>query len=261
MLTCCTTTTRKPKRLPSLNDNSQSSSSTFFSRLSKKKTQCSICLIEKDKSSFKINSKLCDNCHLKNMTICFGCFIHYVKLSIKQNQSNIKCPNCNSFLNNSQLEKLGSNKERQQIKKRMEEITLQEYLANHPNFIKCAHYPCTNGQFVDDPINYPIMKCVKCNQLTCANHKVPFHTGLTCRQYEETVKKKSVENEKLNMIWIKENAKSCPKCRQAIEKIDGCDHIKCISCGYEFCWICLADYKTILERDNSYHKTNCKYYF
>jgi len=42
------------------------------------------------------------------------------------------------------------------------------------------------------------------------------------------------------------NTKNCPKCTVKIEKIDGCNKMKCKECKHSFCWICLkpcVDYK------------------
>eukprot|EP00746_Dinoflagellata_sp_MGD_P072517 gnl/MRDRNA2_/MRDRNA2_29427_c0_seq1.p1 gnl/MRDRNA2_/MRDRNA2_29427_c0~~gnl/MRDRNA2_/MRDRNA2_29427_c0_seq1.p1 ORF type:complete len:506 (-),score=84.76 gnl/MRDRNA2_/MRDRNA2_29427_c0_seq1:317-1834(-) len=33
--------------------------------------------------------------------------------------------------------------------------------------------------------------------------------------------------------------KRCPKCKQAIEKVSGCNHMVCTTCGVHFCWKCL----------------------
>jgi len=34
----------------------------------------------------------------------------------------------------------------------------------------------------------------------------------------------------------------CPKCKTKVEKVDGCNHMICIICNYEFCWICGGPY-------------------
>ena len=43
--------------------------------------------------------------------------------------------------------------------------------------------------------------------------------------------------------WVKINTKPCPKCKSPIEKNQGCMHMTCSQCKYEFCWLCLGDYR------------------
>jgi len=58
-----------------------------------------------------------------------------------------------------------------------------------------------------------------------------WHEGQTC---EEAIEGK-LEG------WAKEKGgvKFCPVCRTKIEKNEGCNHMKCVICQYEFCWNCL----------------------
>lgn len=60
--------------------------------------------------------------------------------------------------------------------------------------------------------------------------------------------------------WISQNCKKCPNCSCRIEKADGCDHMTCAQCRYEFCWSCLADYNAIRKHGNHYHDASCKHY-
>lgn len=39
-------------------------------------------------------------------------------------------------------------------------------------------------------------------------------------------------------LWINENASSCPRCKQAIERSEGCFHMHCTLCGTHFCYEC-----------------------
>ena len=45
-----------------------------------------------------------------------------------------------------------------------------------------------------------------------------------------------------NYLWFITQSKQCPKCSAPIQKVDGCNHMKCAAkgCRHEFCWICLT---------------------
>merc|ERR1711904_639787 len=43
----------------------------------------------------------------------------------------------------------------------------------------------------------------------------------------------------MNVCKLNCEMKRCPKCNQAIEKVSGCNHMVCATCGVHFCWRCL----------------------
>ena len=45
-----------------------------------------------------------------------------------------------------------------------------------------------------------------------------------------------------NSYNVRVKYKQCPKCKVLIEKIDGCNQMKCLNCGFNFCWLCLREY-------------------
>lgn len=40
----------------------------------------------------------------------------------------------------------------------------------------------------------------------------------------------------------KDTYKQCPNCSSIIEKSEGCNHMTCINCNYQFCWLCLKKF-------------------
>ncbi|KAG9307463.1 hypothetical protein G9A89_017293 [Geosiphon pyriformis] len=80
------------------------------------------------------------------------------------------------------------------------------------------------------------------------------------RALQEAEKERQAE-EATNVL-INEQTKGCPKCATKIEKNGGCEHMTCRApgCGYEFCWLCLADFDAIRQFGNERHKSDCKFH-
>ncbi|CAG8513424.1 12610_t:CDS:2 [Ambispora gerdemannii] len=79
---------------------------------------------------------------------------------------------------------------------------------------------------------------------------------------QDLQKEKNRQMEEKSKAYIDSMTKKCPKCNANIEKNEGCDHMMCRAprCGYEFCWLCFADYDAIRINGNKYHNPTCKYY-
>ena len=56
-------------------------------------------------------------------------------------------------------------------------------------------------------------------------------------------------------LWLLANTKSCPKCKNAIQKNLGCMHMTC-RCGYQFCWLCLGDWLEHNEKTGGSYQCN-----
>eukprot|EP00736_Rhodelphis_marinus_P003799 Rmarinus@m.10793 len=58
-------------------------------------------------------------------------------------------------------------------------------------------------------------------------------------------------------LWLANFTKPCPNssCKARIEKIDGCNHMKCRKCGHNFCWECLGPWDDHSSDTGGYY--NC----
>lgn len=62
---------------------------------------------------------------------------------------------------------------------------------------------------------------------------------------------KKIKDNVLSYLTVKLTTKSCPQCGVRIEKVDGCGHMACQRCTYEFCWIC---------RQKSFSADSCRHF-
>ena len=71
------------------------------------------------------------------------------------------------------------------------------------------------------------------------------HRPCDCEMMQMWENKNKSDGE--NTKWLIVNTKQCPNCHKYIEKNQGCNHMTCRKeaggCGYEFCWICLGEWK------------------
>ena len=77
---------------------------------------------------------------------------------------------------------------------------------------------------------------------------------MTCETVHKWILKNSAESENLN--WILAHTKQCPKCKRPIEKNQGCMHMTCSQCRFEFCWLCQGSWAEHGERTGGFYACN-----
>ena len=94
------------------------------------------------------------------------------------------------------------------------------------------------------------------------------HAPVSCEAYEqwmtrvrEQMKDHGVEgikdsNDIANALWLAANCKKCPKCSTPIEKDEGCNHMTCRKCRYDFCWICMQPWNLHSNSTGGYFQCN-----
>ncbi|KAG9085289.1 hypothetical protein FS749_004561 [Ceratobasidium sp. UAMH 11750] len=224
--------------------------------------KCAICyeLMPSPPGGCKTPTKRCTH----NPVVCPECLERYVVSRISESGfTDFVCPTsmCTEGL---EYEDVRAAIQDQAVLERYEYLLLRRYLQNMPNFVWCKNPECSSGQVHDGSL-CPTVTCNACGAESCFTHDMPWHTGLTCSQYDSKTRKTRSEGIRANQKYLSKHAKACPnpKCGRMIEKINGCDHMTCarpVGCGHEFCWSCLADYGPINERGNRFHKRKCRHY-
>lgn len=120
---------------------------------------------------------------------------------------------------------------------------------NNSTINNCPEQDCENiiftkynGDSENSTVLRTNMESVTCIALHkfCLTCKKEFHSPITCSLLKKWFNKINDGNESLN--WVLNNTQPCPNCDVDIEKIDGCNHMKCGYCKHEFCWICNKDW-------------------
>ncbi|EEB13189.1 protein ariadne-1, putative [Pediculus humanus corporis] len=183
--------------------------------------ECEICMLsitEDDKPSIKISC---------NHNFCFQCWEMYLSNKILEGiQHNILCPafNCHILVPNDVIERLVS------------PDLARRYLHFDIKFLlEClgeAHAPsgCTQWK----------------QWLEKVNKIRPEQLSNDMKNLEDAS----------NCLWLVSNSKPCPNCKSPIQKNEGCNHIKCSKCKFDFCWVCLEAWKKHSSATGGYFRCN-----
>jgi hypothetical protein len=214
-----------------------------------------MCLTEQPPDQF--HERFSNVCQHVERTICNKCIYNKAKSLLEtSNTTIIKCPepHCTAKFNIKQIRQILSTANKTQSTE-----SLNRPAKNHPaerktEFIWCADEDCGSGQFhIMNPNVSPIVTCVLCKAQTCAVHRVPWHKGMTCSEYDQ----QQQQQQSQAPVTV---VKQCLKCRSNIQENLGSERVICSKCKYEYCWECMADYKPIQRNGRHHHKTTCSHY-
>ena len=165
---------------------------------------------------------------------CKDCWLNYLNEKINSNEDilcmektclkNIKDERIRYFLKDNNI-----------LLKKYKNNILKRKIYNNPNKKFCPYPNCDGiGEIIN--FNIPNNKFIKCSK----GHEFCFvclkkwHKGKKCK--EEIIDKN------LKKWKNKENSKRCPNCGIILIKNNGCNHMKCTNCKYDFCWFCMNKY-------------------
>ncbi|GAX74338.1 hypothetical protein CEUSTIGMA_g1787.t1 [Chlamydomonas eustigma] len=137
-----------------------------------------------------------------------------------------------------------------------ETFALRSFVEDNKRMSWCPGKGCesTVECLVDRAADEPLDVLCNCSTAFCFSCKEEAHRPVSCEVVRKWITKNSAESENLN--WILANTKPCPKCHRPIEKNQGCMHMVCSQCKFEFCWLCQGDWKEHGERTGGYYNCN-----
>ena len=188
-----------------------------------------------------------DDISLKcNHRFCKDCFTDYLKEKLKDQLTVLSTPcpllGCNFIVTSNIFNKCFQNdKNSLRI---YTKCLIRNFMDSNSDIKLCPNPKCDT--IVELPGHGMVeIKC-QCGYIFCFKCLRESHRPCDCDMIEMWEEK--VKDEGENTKWLIANTKQCPSCHKYIEKNQGCNHMTCQKiaggCGYEFCWICLGDWKT-----------------
>ena len=187
--------------------------------------ECEVCyesIFDEDK---KLNSIPCG--HL----FCTHCWFNYLKtLILEAKVENIRCMDheCKEIMTEEFI--LNHIKGHQELILKYEKFKKRAEIIKDKNKKLCPHPDC------DSFLQRSKSRYVKCENghTYCFECLRPPHGKKKCEQ----------DLEKQFMKWKKgKRVKRCPRCQIYTEKNEGCNHMTCVSCKYQWCWLCEEQYQ------------------
>ena len=218
--------------------------------------ECAVCGDTKDLDEYPAKTPTARCTHPK--ATCAECLQTWMASEFEtKGCDGIKCPECPETLEYSDVQAVAT----PETFEAYDKLATRNALGALEEFAWCLKAGCGSGQ--ENIENKHYMDCVNCGYKQCLKHRVPWHTGETCGQYEKrTSAEKAREEEKKTEAMLDTLSKKCPgpNCGWRIQKTDGCEHMTCKKCKFEFCWICLASHKEIKRVGNTAHASTCKFH-
>ncbi|XP_027355496.1 probable E3 ubiquitin-protein ligase ARI7 [Abrus precatorius] len=174
---------------------------------------------------------------------CIDCYKQYVDTSI--NGGPDKClklpcpqPSCKVAVDGDMVRELAS----ESNKKKYDRFLLRSYVENNKKMKWCPGPGCDYAvSFESDGARTNSFVTCVCYHSFCWSCGEEAHGPVDCDTVNKWIAKNNSESE--NTSWILAYTKPCPRCKRAIEKNEGCMHMRC-RCGFDFCWYCLRGWST-----------------
>ena len=188
-----------------------------------------ICLICEEKLTNKEKEKNYLEC---SHYFCNECYYSYFKVKINNNEvERIKCPekDCKNIIHNNFIEEHLINDI--SLLEKYKKLRQRKQLMLDPNIQLCPFPDCESYAKKE---NNKYVSCIHNGHKFCFNCLKDWHNNEECK----------IDTDKSFEKWKDSyKVKRCPNCKYFIEKSEGCNHMTCSNCKYEFCWFCMQKYE------------------
>ncbi|XP_054168211.1 ankyrin repeat and IBR domain-containing protein 1-like [Oppia nitens] len=243
-----------------------------------------------------VEQKLCDICSQELVSngvvgakcghqFCTNCWQTYIELKIDSGDTScMSCPafNCCHLITIKIIEKVVS----PEYFQRFLQKDIEVFIENNQSIQWCPYPVCNKAVYLPEsktkvnsehsyilanmPPLLPVSHSVECGSghNFCWECRKEPHSPCDCKLWEdwmtkigdikaeELKQKYSRTEDAANSLWLVRNAKQCPRCKAHIQKSDGCNHLRCYKCKYDFCWICLETWKKHNSGTGGYFRCN-----
>lgn len=239
--------------------------------------ECDICTLSFPMTEEPVHTLPCHH-------FCRECWQEYLHVKIKEGHvHDITCPafGCTKLVPVEVIENVVS----RDMARRYLQFDIKAFVDSNPNIKWCPYPGC--GRAVKFPeavegsslsmtsprhskIPADTSRAVDCGNghYFCWECMGEAHEPCSCEQLRNWLGEiNEIKPEKLdgteqecetaaNCLWLVTNSKPCPNCKSPIQKNEGCNHMKCSKCKYDFCWVCLDQWKRHNSSTGGYFKCN-----
>ncbi|KAI9651263.1 hypothetical protein NHQ30_001301 [Ciborinia camelliae] len=188
--------------------------------------------------------------HPDECRTCMPCLNTSITTDVEYGFLNrIKCPICPAILTYNDILHRASPDVFQRY------AYLREKASRPDTFTMCLAPNCGGGQIHEGP--EPLMICNHCKFKTCVRHRLPWHEGQSCDDFDiDDSQIERLEQEEATAKLLAKDSRICPQCQECVIRSEGCDHMQC-RCGKSWCYLCGADWENILRLGATAHGRNC----
>uniref|UniRef100_A0A8C5DQ88 Ankyrin repeat and IBR domain-containing protein 1 n=1 Tax=Gouania willdenowi TaxID=441366 RepID=A0A8C5DQ88_GOUWI len=207
---------------------------------------------------------------------CRACWEGFLNVKIQEGDAhNIFCPayECYQLVPVHVIESVVS----REMDQRYLQFDIKAFVENNPAIRWCPAARCERavrltrpGPGDNDPHSLPLLPspAVDCGKghLFCWECLGEAHEPCDCQMWRNWLQKVTeMKPEELagvgeayedaaNCLWLLTNSKPCANCKSPIQKNEGCNHMQCAKCKYDFCWICLEEWKKHSSSTGGYYR-------